>query len=377
MTRLSQRSWFRFLPLGLLAAVSACSSAGENPVARADEVDVAHSASQALVPMHAVYRMRSAHAPDWVLRLSLRGDRIEGHAVAYVSVRESSNAQTGSVTGTVDALGSIRLEIQPPEPWAPPLYASPDGPAVFTGVVTAWGLEGTLTYRSESERVFVSPVPRGTFDETGAPLAAPFRAVSSDASCAVDVGAVEFFSLANETLEHKLNGHAARIAADAPLLCATGVDAVSGGVRVTLLRRDVVSLASVFTILHADQFTTVARPERKTFDLSTGDELALFGDVLRPGSEAALAASLQTAIDRIRADVLDDEDRAALRAHVTAALADGRLAKRFGLSEDGLVFDVMPEFSHPHITALRVGFDTIRGALAPNGRASSAWNTTP
>ena len=308
-------------------------------------------------------RVVSARVPDWLLRVSRDGSSVSGHAVLHLEGGGTSDAAPGNVTGTLGSDGFVTLFIEPPA-------ASRPMPAIrFEGVVVNDGIEGTLEYNGGSERVKLANLAPGDTDDHGVPLLATTRHEAAVGECVVDVTSAEFFALPNDTAEQRLNDLLHRVVTEAPKLCSgtRPPAAVSGGSRVTLLRKTIVSVASVFTVVRGDDHVERRAPERHTFDLRSGQELALFGDVLQPNSETKLGPYLDAAVDAIRSDVLEDAARADLKALLGRALTDGRIAKQYGLTDEAVVFDV-PEFEHARITGVRVPY----AALAPILRVTSS-----
>jgi hypothetical protein len=303
-------------------------------------------------------RVVGERVPDWLLRLSRSGDAVTGHAVLHLEGGGVAGVAPGGVTGTIASDDQVTLFIEAPAETGPLTVNR------FTGTIVGGGVEGTLEYAGQQEPVTLAELSPGTTDEHGVPLVASTRHASELGDCSIDVTGVEFFALPNDALERRLNDLFGRVIADAPKACAAAdrVQSVSGGGRVTFLRRTVVSVASVYTLLAGEDRASARAPERHTFDMRTGKELALFGDVLETGTESKLAPLLEAAVDAIRADVLDGAERAALKKVLASALADGTLGEHYGLADEGIVFDA-PGFVHPHVTGVRVPYAALSAQL--------------
>jgi hypothetical protein len=347
-------SRFVRLALGLLAGCSSTAPPPEDLGSGEGE-----SSAQALLPGggEIVLRAETPRTPPWIFRLVRTGDAIAGHVVRYVSVHETAAARAGRVTGSIRADGAIALSIEVPEPDS----VQPSQAAAFVGRGSAAGFEGVLDAAGALQPAVLTPIVRGTTDEAGSPIAATLRATTFGA-CPVDVTSAEFFSLRNEALERDLNAIFAHMLADAPSRCAPGVDAVAGGAEVTLLTDRFVSVKVRPTLLRGDTYDAVAT-RRYTFDVASGRALALFGDVLEPGSTTRLGDALAASVALIRDDVLDADGRAALTGRLRAEVLDGTLARRFGLEEGAIVFDLIAEAAPARLATIRARFDDLRDVL--------------
>lgn len=298
----------------------------------------------------------SSEVPDWLFRLTRDGSKISGHVALHLDGGGGANAAPGNVTGTLDDSGHLVLLIEPPAAPAPL-------PAVkFEGSWVGSAFEGTIAYGATPTTVRFDQVQRGTLDAASRPLVAITRAESNAASCDVDVRGGEFFALANAALEDQLNTFFRNSIAGASQYCSPAASSVSGGATITLLRKSLVSVDSVYSLLSTDEYVSAAAPVRHTFDLDSGRELALFGDVLAPGSEAKLGAALDAAVDAIRDDVLDAAQRANLKSILANNLAKGDLGARYGLTDEAIIFDV-PEFQNQHIAGVRVPYTQLDGTF--------------
>lgn len=343
-----------FVSFSLLALAGCSGSSEDSDASQGDSV----SSALRLGTGELELRVVSERVPSWLLRVSSQGSTLSGHAVLHLAGGGTSDAAPGNVTGTLTSDGSVTLFIEPPA-------ASRPLPAVrFEGSVVTDGIEGTLEVGGRSEPVKLVSLAPGATDESGAPLLATTRHEAEVGNCVVDVTGAEFFALSNDAVEQRLNELFQRVVTEAPKLCAGPRPPayVSGGGRVTLLRNTVVSVASVYTVLRGEEHVEDRAPERHTFNVRSGKELALFGDVLEAGSESKMLPFLEAAVDAIRSDVLDDAKRAELKNLLAASLTQGRLATHYGLTDEAVVFDV-PDFEHPRITGVRVPYAALGSLL--------------
>ncbi len=343
-----------FVSFSLLALAGCSGSSAGSDGIQGDSV----SSAQRLGTGDLKLRVVSERVPGWLLRVSSQGSTFSGHAVLHLAGGGTSDAAPGNVTGTLTSDGLVTLFIEPPA------ASRPLAAVRFQGTVVADGIEGSIDYGGRSEPVKLASLAPGATDESGAPLLATTRHEAELGDCVIDVTGAEFFALRNDAVEQRLNEHLQRVVTEAPTLCrGTKRPAhVSGGGRVTLLRNTVVSVATVYTVVRVDDHVEARTPERHTFDLRSGKELALFGDVLEVGSESKMLRLLEAAVDAIRSDVLEDAKRAELKSLLASALEQGRLARSYGLADDGVVFDV-PDFEHPRITSVRVSYEALGSVL--------------
>jgi hypothetical protein len=306
-------------------------------------------------PTELQLRVAGRYVPDWLLRLTRDGSQLTGHAMLHLEGGGTSDAEPGVVVGSVGEDGTVTLSIQAPA--APrPLPAT-----TFTGKETGDGFIGALRWNGhDDDDVRIERLAPGTLDDHGVPLLATTRheaAVDKSAvgGCDVDVVGGEFFALPDPRLERDLNAFMRAAIERAPSYCAPGVELVTGGAQATLLRPRIVSVATVHSVLRGEDPALAEATERHSYDLFSGKELALFGDVLAPGSESDLGYAIDEAVAAIRTDVLSSGEKKELDSQLQTALNDGRLAKRFGLTDDAIVFDA-PEFVHPRITGVRVRY---------------------
>lgn len=269
-----------------------------------------------------------------------------------------SNLPPGEVRGTIEGDGNVVLSIELPS------FPRTGAETTFVGQAASSGAgwDGVLDWKGRFERVTLEVIEPGATDDHGVPLVASTRHENVVGDCALDVLSAEFFGLAHEPLERTLNAFFQDTVESAPSACASGVETIAGGGTITLLRQGLVSVAAEVSRLAADEYVEVDAPVRHTYEMASGRELALFGDVLAPATEGELRPLLAAAVARIDDAALTDSERDALDRLLADALREGRLARRFGLSDGGVVFDA-PELAHRRIRHVEVPYDAFGAAL--------------
>lgn len=352
--------------------------------AAADDAESGAAGSAIESSSERLFRFRDAqNEGTWLFRIQEAGGSIAGHMVLAATATNGQGLAPGSIDGAVGRDGTYWMTWKFPD-----VGKGPARPTTFEGKLESNGdLKGTMTSEGEAPKPLrLSSLRRGTLDRN-APLMAQTREDTMVDACKVQVTGVELFALPKVEVEHAVNAKLRAARDGAAALCSSDVESVSGGPFVGVLRKDVFTWSSGLSVVAGDR---ERREEgaRVNVSLEDGSDLALFGDVLEPGRETALADEIQKVIDALPAnhfvgrppgEVAPASDpaesmRADLKAAMRTAAERHELGALFLLVETGISF-ATKGFEHPRVSSVVVPYEKLRSSMASRGRARSVWET--
>lgn len=340
----------------LLAACSSGASGSDEPAGSdSTEGALANGASSLTV------RYNGTDLGILLIRLEVKGDKITGHATPQPA-DEYNNFARGEVSGTLEN-GEYKFGWQIPNFSAKP---------TFVGKLVNGKLDGTITVQGgPSFAASMTEIKPGTL-ENGRPISYRFYNQETVGSCTAEYGGFELFGLKNTALEQSIAAKVDAAAKKAVDACKGNVVSTMGGMSRGVIRADIVSFTSGVFTDSGDAGWKYSFGERGTYEIATGRELSLFGDVIQPGKEAELAAAIEHAIDTLDSGSIDANEKQKMKDAMLSAAGKAKLPKVFALNDRGVSF-ASEDYNTPKVQGITVKYSDLTAILAPNGKAKSAW----
>lgn len=355
-----RRSLGMFALAAVTSLVTACSSG-----ASSEEGSPSDSSEGALATNQSQLTLRYEGTDLGILlfRLNVSGNKVTGHAVPK-PFDDYNSFSRGEVTGTTDGHGKFTFT------WQIPNFSPKP---TFEGTLANDKLDGTITVQGvPSFAATMSTIKPGTL-ENGRPVSFLFGNQEKIGDCSASYTGFEVVGLPNQDLERSIAAKVDDAAKKAVAACKGSINYVQGGLSRGVVRKDIISFTSGVYADDGGPTWKYTFGERGTYEIATGRELSLFGDVIQPGKEAELAAALEHAIDTLDTYSVDANEKQKLKDAMLSPAGKAKLPKTFALNDRGVSF-AAEDYNTPKLHGVTVKYSDLTAILAPNGKAKSAWN---
>ncbi len=310
------------LSIGTALTMTACTDPASSGPGDGDSSDASDMDGER------IYRLEVADNGVMMFRIQRDGTELSGRFSIFLPEIDEPGFPPGTIAGDVAENEQYHMTIEFPDPFDNNKRITMN----FDGVRDRTKIIGQLGTPGDSDEATLLLLPRKERD----PLINTFRKSldkGPNVSCQVDVTGAEIYALVNADVENALNGSWFKAYDGVAEHCVAGVEAVTGGVKILGSRKHLVSYSIGFSQFSGG--TEQPMPTVKhTTNLDTGANLALFGDVLVPGTEAQVVAAAETAIDVLAPFV--DAPKLAEMKQAAAAVIDSGATDRFGLEDSGV-----------------------------------------